>query len=970
MPKLFVIVATLLLGATLQVFAEPSVVVLRTEHVGYREIDGTIAGRLLRELGRQALLVAARDELGAATRDETLGELEHLGDLEPAVDWTPRVRSRWEGVTEVLLEETSDGAPVGEPITAKDGTQDSVTLYPALAAAWEEASRAALKERLQEAGVEGEAPELNPENQPDEEVEELLGRMNFVTQWEAVSRAHRAIADAGPSVEWLAVLARGYAHLGTLTDHHWTGAPEAFYARAMIYAERARTYGSKGSGAEWLRPYVLAMCGAHAAALSELEHLQPYETEPPAWAQLIEPIGHFDLEGLNRVGRANRSVKPLALWSAVCLRRTLGSHASFHDVAMESLKSDPDAYGAYSNLVTVYPSLGDQRYGAAVGPMSLGKFVLERLGEVHDLPESFREKLPKNDGELRELVVELKDSYEGDPFLPTPNYAIEQLRAADAESLREPSWESLASLIAEEQFVMAASYCTSMQNATESNLKEPVDALMQLVHGHRFAPYIQACALSSAATRDQRAEALGDLVIVDPRHNMRPMMWFAMRLPKPEDGSLNLGYDASWEALWSFDYRLPSLAEEYITGAGLWWSRLDDRNRRWITDNYKAVSPEAPQWLRSEMYQTSHPTPETLEAWAETAKKDYATARNMAGYYEDAGRIEEAAEWLEDSYELEPQADTAIQLAKLYRSQGKEDLWLPTLRRYLDEEENRGLEHSRVQIYIAQTLMREDLDFAAALPYAEEAAQTYSARSLAIALEANEGMARWEEADHYAQALSSSYPSSSGDAWYLFRRRTGHGDPEEAKPLIEYAFEADRSDRKSWEKISYPYLEGRLEEAFEAFHEAGVRSNDVYWYVMSAIIATELGDDERRAEEIATARGLANGKIKKSDRSLHMAVLYCMDLLETGELPVEPDTLRERLSLLDPRTQRNYRFFLGAAMQVLGVESALSDELLDKAAATPEFDFISGNLAGYMLVRKYGQSRADPIEPIADEYGE
>src|SRR5690606_1552182 len=106
--------------------------------------------------------------------------------------------------------------------------------------AWEEASRTTLKQRLVEGGLSGEPPAFNADNRPDDAVATLLGRMNFVSQWEAVSRAHEAIAAEGPSVEWLAVPARGYAHLGTLVDHHWTGTPEAFYARALLYAERAR----------------------------------------------------------------------------------------------------------------------------------------------------------------------------------------------------------------------------------------------------------------------------------------------------------------------------------------------------------------------------------------------------------------------------------------------------------------------------------------------------------------------------------------------------------------------------------------------------------------------------------------------------------------------------------------------------------------------------------------------------------
>lgn len=950
--------------------AKPPVVVLRTDYASFREIEGTVPGRILRELARQALLIAARDELGAMTRDDTLGETERLEHLVAAVDWLPRVRTRWKGVTEIRLEQAAGGA-VGEPIVAYDGKIGITTAFPVLAAAWEVASRTELKERLAEHGVEGEVHPFNADNQPDEEVEALLGRMNFVSQWEAVSRAHRAIAEHGPSVGWLAVLTRGYAHLGTLTDHHWNGVPEAFYARAMLYAERARHFNGADATAVWLRPYVLAMCGAHAAALEQSAALGDDVDHLPAWARLIAPVSRFDAEALEQLAKKEPSVRPLALWSLFCNKRTLGAHGSFHKVAMAALASDPDAYGAYSALVNLYYSLGDQRYGASRGPMALGQVLLKRLAEVQQLPESLHDALPGNNAELRQLVEKLKDNYEGDPFLPTPNWVVHELREADATAPapREPSWDSLASLIAEEQFIMAVSYCTSLQNATESDLTGPVAALAQLVAGHRYAPYVETYALPRSAPPERLAQLIGGLAIRDARHNMRPLIWKATQLPAPP-GRQNLGYDTSWQALWGYDYRLPSLAEEGIPGVPLWWSHLKEDKRKHVVVSFRETSPHAPQWLRCEMDQSPDPSPEQLEAWSELARKDYAAAASLATFYDVAQQFDKTTEWLKLSYELEPSGEMAMRMARLYRALGQKELWLPTLTRYLGEVENRGLEHSQVRIYIAETLMREDRDFVAALPYAEEAAQTYSAQALAVAIEANEGLARWEEADAYARALVTSYPTSNGEKWYLFRRRTGHGDPEETKPYLEASYAVDGDDPKAWNEACYPYYESRIEEAVEAFHQEGVRTNNVYWYVMSAIAATESGDKDRAAKEIATAREIAATLEAEEDKPLEGVVDLCAALLRTGKTPVGPDAIRAQLDAINPALRRHCQLFVGAAMQVLGVESDLSDELLYEATTTPPLDELSGNLAGHLLVRKYGQARTDPLEPLEDKVAE
>jgi hypothetical protein len=951
--------------------ADTPVVVLRTDYASFREIEGTVPGRILRELARQALLIAARDELGAFTRDDTLGETERLGDLKATVDWLPRVRTRWKGVTEIRLEQAAGGSAVGEPIVAHDGNIGITTAFPVLAESWEVASRTELKERLAEQGVQGQVPPLNADNQPDEEVEALLQRMNFVSQWEAVSRAHRAIAEKGPSVEWIAVLSRGYAHLGTLTDHHWNGAPEAFYARAMLYAERARRFNGGDAAAVWLRPYVLAMCGAHAAALEQLAPLGDDPARLPAWARVIDPVSRFDIEALEQLAKKEPSVRPLALWSIVCLKRTLGAHGSFHKVAMASLESDPDAYGVYSAMVNLNYALGDQRFGASRGPMALRQVLLKRLAEVQQVPESLRDDLPENGAELRRLVEKLKDNYEGDPFLPTPNLVIDELRKADAkaDSPREPSWGSLAALIAEEQFIMAASYGANLQNATESDLTAPADALSRLVEGHRYAPFIKSYALPRSAPPQRLAELIGGLAIRDARHNMRPLIWKATQLPAPE-GKYNLGYDTSWQALWGYDYRLPSLAEESIHGIPLWWKHLKEHNRKHVVVAYRETSPHAPQWLRCEMDQTTDPSAEQLEAWSELAKKDYVTSLSMATFYDMAQQFDQALEWLKRSYELEPSGDTAMRLARLYRATDQKELWLPTLTRYFGEVENRGLEHSQVQIYIAETLMREDRDFVAALPYAEAAAQTYSAQALMVAIEANEGLARWEEADGYARALATSYPTHSGEKWYLFRRRTGHGDPEEMRPYLEASYAVAGGDQKAWNKACYPYYESRIEEAIESFHQEGVRTSNVYWYVMAAIAATESGDKERAAKEIATAKEIAATLEEEADKPLAGVVDLCAELLQTGRSLAEPDAIREQLAAINPALRRHCQLFIGAATQVLGVESDLSDELLYEAAATPPFDELSGNLAGHLLVRKYGQARTDPVDPLNDNEAE
>jgi hypothetical protein len=71
-----------------------------------------------------------------------------------------------------------------------------------------------------------------------------------------------------------------------------------------------------------------------------------------------------------------------------------------------------------------------------------------------------------------------------------------------------------------------------------------------------------------------------------------------------------------------------------------------------------------------------------------------------------------------------------------------------------------------------------------ALPYAEAAAQTWAGWAMLCASECNEGMGNWEQAELWARRTSERYPESWSQ-WFLFCKRTGHGDLKAAQEHAE-----------------------------------------------------------------------------------------------------------------------------------------------------------------------------------------
>ncbi|TWT89068.1 hypothetical protein Mal64_25600 [Pseudobythopirellula maris] len=996
--NLIVLLALLATGAALagvwSVIAAPAppqydTLALKGEYVDYSELDGSIPGKLVRELGRQAVLLAARDELGLATRDESLGELDATATpLNPEKTFAlmPRVRTYWKGNTRLHLEQSRlEAAPGTEPAPTQPEEQAAIeplqfggpslrpqSIYATLANQWEEQAHGPLVETLREAGVRGAAPKPDPTNLPDEAAMLLVEDLSFPAQYAAVRLAHQAVAEYGASAEWLGVLARSYAHLGMLTEHHWSSQPEVFYARALLYAERARRYGD-GKETLLLRPYVLAVCGAHANALSELKALGPLGKEAPAWAAVIEPTGRFDHEGLQQLADDRPELRPLALWLAVSHKRTLGYQRAFRDVAYPALEESPAAFGVYNDLVKCYPSLRDQRRGAYGGPAALASELPLRLVGVADLPEGVLASSAPAAGWVGEMLEALPGG-RVTPFEKGPNQIAKGLRRAERELTApcEPSWELLARLIEEEQFVMAANYCQTMYNATEASHTTEAAELHRLVSDHRCARYIAVHQLPKHLHYDPEtlAGALVEIDFLEPRYNMEPLIKQMLYLPRTD--GWNAGYQASWSAFNSPDLRLPSLCEEIVAGYQTWWEDLKPHRHTQVLDYYEKVSPHSPHWLRQRLWLEKEPSKQQLAEWSEHAKSDVSSSQRMANHLVAAGRADEATEFFERAYELSPSSDSVIALASHVREHVDRDEWLPTLQRFLEEEPEIGLGHTSVESHIAKTLISDDHDYAAALPHAQRAAQSYSADGLYSAMVANEGLARWDEADHWAKALSTSYPSARGYEWWLYRTRTGRGDPAEALPPLEQSFLEHYSYVTRWAEADYLATSGQLPEARDAYDAIGAKYDSphskAFCHLVAAILTYELGDAAQLGERIEAAERFATQSLADNPKGRN-AMRLCLGLLEMeadGD-EVDLNEIQQALDAIpDGGGRLDYVGLVGLILQVTDQESEAAERWLRAAVQGPPVDLSIANLAGHHLAKKHGVSRTEPISARPD----
>ena len=176
---------------------------------------------LAREVVRQALLVAARDQLQWATRDETLSESGPSADETPAAKWVLSTRFPYAGPAEFVLQKIdADGSAseVWSERLALNEDEEHPLDYAALVAAAERWSRETFPALLKQGDLGGEPRPVSTDAAISPEAAEWLKQMTFTAQFAALRDLHQAIGRQGESADRLGALSQAYANLGVLSE--------------------------------------------------------------------------------------------------------------------------------------------------------------------------------------------------------------------------------------------------------------------------------------------------------------------------------------------------------------------------------------------------------------------------------------------------------------------------------------------------------------------------------------------------------------------------------------------------------------------------------------------------------------------------------------------------------------------------------------------------------------------------------
>ena len=416
-------------------------------------------------------MIAARDEMGLATRDEVLGDAPSSSaeakPVELASVW------RTDGPSKVVVLRV--GPKAAEPILehAVGRVPNEVGILAMIVPIAETLSRSEFPRVLKTLGASGEPNKVRNDAALPAKVEERLAGLGFVEHFAAIRDLHDAIRASGESPVRLGALARGYAQLGVLSEFHWNPAHKALKARAMLYAQRLV---ARDPGSAWglqNRAFVRAFVGLPQEALNDLAEAAKrvdakQDSQPPSWVRLIDAYARNDLEQLKVEEGPHVKLAALLRFLAVEYPPMIGQ--AFH-VAQEVVKLDPDSYRAHDAPCRV-GGVANLHIATTSGPQVFGQLLPAKLKGIETLPANVRKRL---DGDFDEVAL-VK--------------ALEQAGKADVDP-GEPSWGTLAHLIRETRFVQVFRRLQFLKEILSVPADDYWAEAEPLVAGHPYRPFLE-----------------------------------------------------------------------------------------------------------------------------------------------------------------------------------------------------------------------------------------------------------------------------------------------------------------------------------------------------------------------------------------------------------------------------------------------------------------------------------------------
>lgn len=797
---------------------------------------------LAREIVRQALLIAAREQLQWNTRDAVLGEgLE--SEATPAAKFVVSTRFPYAGAGEFELrriDAEADAASVWKEQLVLNEKDDEPLDYGRLVEAAERWSREAFPALLKQNQLTGEPVASSDEAALSPAADEWLRQMAFTAQFVVVRDLHRAIRRQGESDELLGALVRAYANLGVLSEFHWNSMHKALKARSLLYAQRYVARKPQSGEARWHRAYAKALTGLHDSAIADLEAAAKLRAdaaaaaERPRWVEIIEAYCRFDTDKLAAFA-AQEDYASLAALLQFFHVESLKESAAVQTLARRLVEKNPEDFRLLDAMCDSC-ALDTLHIVTQLAPAVLQQTAAARLGRLSALPSATTELLNRPDVSVSELAESL---------LTAP--------AADDEG--EFSWRVLGRMLEETEFIQLwrRAYFVRFQWAVPAD--DFLAAIEGLASAHRFRPLIDLCS-SDAARAQSAAEAISARLVLE-------------ELEYPQQRAFQQAMGKNWQTRWT---------EQYAQAEARPALHIDDVHRdllrrleyeQWragqnLTLRLNRISSDSPD-AAAAMVRLNHGIEADALKAAEAKFARHAQFwKAIADYSRDADQRQQA---LRRYIDLSPDVWAYQRLAGQFRREGKIDQWKATLDECLQQPEF-GLEHAALRVQMANFFMEQG-QWEQARPYAEEAAESWAEWAMLCVIRCYQGLEDDENEGVWRERIAERYPKLQHMLdHYIWSRRTGRGDAKQLQQALDpqIAAAAPKTPARSQYRVGLFYqLSGQPQAALAAYQkdaddrrDARAASFDDLW---AAAVAQQLGDGQARDAALRRVAGLEGAEV-------------------------------------------------------------------------------------------------------------
>jgi tetratricopeptide (TPR) repeat protein len=858
---------------------------------------------LIRELARQAVLMAARDQLGLSTRDMTLRET-MPENVEDRLDL--QVAASKESVQVVISR--------GEArFFEREFELKSIPVfnYGGFAAALEELIAGDLAEALKKAGFQGRPNVIKSSVEVPAEIENRLREMNFLSQYSALRQLHALQRSDGESVQTLAALVRGYSNLAQLTSFHWNASHKAFKARSLLYAQRLVRLDKNSAWSLRHRAYAEALTGLHAAALEDLRAAresagstdQPM-TAAPVWEKLVDAVCRYD--GKTAAGNSDADTRELAALVSMMIVENSQIMPQLLTAGRHTLEVVPECYWACDAMART-SGVSNQHVVTVIGPETLERTLAVRLREIPGLPDAVLGVLDNPPG----LGI-----VGGDPAWAGGSQRIALIQAlissaAAGKDSNEPSWETLGRLLEDVTFVHVyrrIAFFVSGLALPPASYQEELQAALAVIANHPYRAFVECLPLDINGDADRIQTLLGQTPIIDAdlfAHKEVLRYWKVGSAPDKLIGP------PIWEAILIHN---DDIAQDFERLGAL--SPVPVYPRR-----LRIVSPYSPLAIALLIARDATIGLPKMKEWEQEFGDNANVLAALAGRYSQLRRMADAERCLLRYAGQTPDGTVYGALAKLYKEAGQLDKWREAIEETLKYEDF-GLAHARSRVSIAEYL-RELGQLKEALAYAEEAAETGASWALQCAAECHEMLEQWNESEQFVRIDAERYQSAQFN-WYFWCRRTEHGNLAAAQKMAVRRASALTKGNTPTNRLElgvYYILVGTNPPALNLFRNACKTTGDIFSGLHWILLSDEAHDE---AEREAAFREILDRVAKTPNPppayAAHAAFAKWLNDEYAQSDDHEPDveSLEGILKPLQKDNLANFAYFAGRFFQLRG----------------------------------------------------